>query len=127
MERRPSSFIKHSQNRKNRQFVYFYIKVYYARSDRLRIGDDVNVDATQKANCLKGHKFTNRLMDDAKFKGLVVKERYITYEGGTDTDPEAYHITVKGEPLCGPSQYDLPTHLGVTWVESRQQDLLPVK
>jgi hypothetical protein len=124
-----TSYIIHEafSKSKDKQFVYLYVKVYYARSDRLRIGDEVVVDAAQKANCSRGHIATYRLSDDAKFKGLVLKERYITYEGDTASDPAAYSITVKGEPLCDPSRYDLPTDLGVSWVESRQQDWLPVK
>jgi hypothetical protein len=108
---------------KNRPFLQLKIKVWYARSDRLRIGEEIKVDTAKTASCTDGHFATYPIKNEAKFRGLVQKERYITYEGDPDFSL-GYNITAKGEPLCSGRNYDFADYYGIKWVERGQEDWL---
>jgi hypothetical protein len=110
---------------KDRPFLQLFVKVWFARSDRLRIDPgEVEVDASKTASCSAGHVATYRLLDDAKIKGLVQRAHYITYEG-YPTAPVAW-LSTEGEPLCGGGQ-DLIRYFGVTYIQSNQQEWLSMK
>jgi hypothetical protein len=106
----------------DRPFFQLSVKVWYARNDRLRIGDEIKVDSAQAADCTD-HFATYPILDEAKFRGLVQKERYITYFGDPDYSL-GYNITAKGEPLCTGRGYDFAEYYGVNTVSRGQEDWL---
>jgi hypothetical protein len=69
------------------------------------------------------HIATFRILDESRLRGLVQKDRYITY-GGYPTAP-TYWMTTKGEPLCVAGADDLINYFGVTPITSIQRDWLP--
>jgi hypothetical protein len=109
---------------KDQQFLQLFVRVFHARSDRLRVGPKVT-DLPETVSCSAGHVATYQLWDEAKFKGVVQKDRYITYEG--PRGGYGFHITAKGEKLCSTGRDDLFMHYGVRPVWSYQQFWLSVK
>jgi hypothetical protein len=105
---------------KDRPFLQLLVSVWYARSDRLRIAPDkVNITAGETASCSSGHIATYRLLDESKIKGLVQKDRFITFEGKPNAST-TYSITTEGQPLCGARENDLTRYFGATFASSIQ-------
>jgi hypothetical protein len=124
-----TSFINHRAFSvpENFQYVQLLVKVFYARSDRLRLGEKLKIDSSKvAAECPRGHIATYPVLPEAKFSGLVQKERYLTLHSRTPQNLEGFSLTAKGEALCGSGSEDLANYFGVTWIESRQYDWLPV-
>jgi hypothetical protein len=124
---------------KDLPLLQLYVQVWYARGDRLRIGPEVQVDSSAIA-CSADHFATYQILDEAKFKGLVQKERYITFEsslGKTSSEgvdgqhpgfyPTGFYMTAEREPLCGIGRDDLANYLGVKFSNSIQQAWVPTK
>lgn len=111
---------------KDQPLLQVVVGVWYVRSDRLRIAPDpVTVSSAETASCSLGHIATYRLLDESKIKGLVQKERLITFHGSAHLS--AYSITTRGEPLCGPGENELSRYFGVRGTTSSQTIWLPVR
>jgi hypothetical protein len=115
---------------KERQFFQLFVTVEYARNDRLRIdynsSETMNEDIkVTKADGCSGELKIYPILDEARFQGLVQKQRYLTYDIDNITQLPRYHLTAKGEPWCV-SRGDLDSHYGITTVTSRQRDWLPM-
>ena len=85
----------------------------------------MKVTVEETASCSAGHIATYRLLDESKIKGLVQKERFITFEG--PANGTTYSITTKGEPLCGARENDLTRYFGVKSITSNQGFWLSMK
>jgi hypothetical protein len=110
-----TSFINHRAFSvpENFQYVQLLVKVFYARSDRLRLGKELTIDPSKAAaECPRGHIATYPLLPEAKFSGLVQKERYLTLHSSTPQDLEGFSLTAKGESLCGSGSEDLANYFG---------------
>jgi hypothetical protein len=125
---------------KSLPLLQVYVQVSYARGDRLRIGREVPVDSSVMACSADHHFATYQILDEAKFRGLVQKERYITFDrslGKTSSDrlddPHAgfystgFSVTAEGEPLCGIGRHDLANYFGIKSSNSIQQAWVPAK
>jgi hypothetical protein len=83
----------------------------------------VDVDAVvagETSSCSNGHIATYEVLDESKIKGLVQKERFITYQGKRNVST-SYIITAEGEPLCGAGKEDLARYFGATTTSSHQR------
>jgi hypothetical protein len=112
---------------KDQPYLQLFVRVWYARSDRLRISPDkVDVAVSESDKCSSGHIVTYRILDESKVKGLVQKDRYLTFEGRPDAST-TYSMTSKGEPLCGGRENELTRYFGALIAGSNQQFWLSPK
>jgi hypothetical protein len=106
--------------------------VWYARNDRIRIGPEIlrkpesrPPSEDLRTGC-KGSTTRYRLIDDARFKGVVARHRYLTYDDRGGSGDAYFFLTTEGEPLCLQSRYDLDRQLGTTDVVIHTEDWLQV-
>jgi hypothetical protein len=96
--------------------------VSYARTDRLRV-DPAGSTVKKRPRGCDGDVFTHRLQDEARFKGVVQRDRVLVYERSSMR--ETFVLTTVGEPLCADvPRYQIGAHVGTGRVDVYREDWL---
>lgn len=103
--------------------ISLYAAIWYARADRLRVARESAQDIPHPGKCdeCSGKVTTYRLRDEARFKGVVQRDRLLVYDETKDN--VKFYLTTSGQPLCqDPPRYQVHEQLGVRnfWVRSEE-------
>jgi hypothetical protein len=103
-----------------RPLVRLDATVWYARTDRLRVA---RKKSAHDRHC--GPVTTYDLQDEARFKGVVQRDRRLVYAGDqSQAGYKAIYLTTAGEPPCEQSRYRIDDYVGAAYVRVHREDWL---
>jgi hypothetical protein len=97
--------------------------LWFVRTDRMRV-DTAKPESGDKKGC-RGTVESHAIKDEARFKGVVQRDRVLVYDDDSSGIGDRYYqLVTKGEPVCHPSRWDIAQYLGEMYIRVNREDWL---